>query len=95
MRTVEISKASLETYEKEHSGETWVLTRCGKPVAAVVPLRPGLDAEAFSLSHHPDFINIVNRSWASYKAKGGISSAEARRQLRVEKPARTPRRKAR
>jgi len=95
MRTVEIDKASLETYEKEHSDETWVLTRRGKPVAAVVPLRPDMDAEAFSLSHHPDFIDLVNRSWASYKAKGGVSRAEARRRLRVEKPARTPRRKAR
>ena len=95
MRTVEITKASLEAYEREHSGETWVLTRRGRPVAAVVPMRAGMDAEAFSLSHHPDFIEVVNRSWANYKAKGGMSGAEARRQLRVEKPARTPRRRAR
>jgi antitoxin (DNA-binding transcriptional repressor) of toxin-antitoxin stability system len=95
MRTLEISKASLEAYEREHSGETWVLTRHGKPVAAVVPIRQGVDAETFSLSHHPDFIDIVNRSWSSYKAKGGVSSAEARRRLRAAKPARRPRRRSR
>jgi hypothetical protein len=54
-----------------------------------------MDAEAFSLSHHPDFIDVVNRSWVNYKAKGGISRAEARRRLQVENPARRPRRKAR
>lgn len=95
MRTVEISEASLQEYGRKDPGETWVLTRRGKPVAAVVPMRRGMDAETFSLSHHPDFIEIINRSWASYKAKGGFSPQEARRQLGLAKPARKSRRKAR
>ena len=95
MRTVEISDASLEEYGRENRDETWVLTRQGKPVAAVVPMRRGMDTETFSLSHHPDFIEIINRSWASYKAKGGVSRAEARRRLGVDKPTRKSRRKPR
>lgn len=95
MRTVEISEASLEEYGRNDREETWVLTRRGKPIAAVVPMRRGMDAETFSLSHHPDFIEIVNRSWASYKAKGGVSSEEARRRLGLHKPTRRSRRKPR
>jgi antitoxin (DNA-binding transcriptional repressor) of toxin-antitoxin stability system len=86
MKTVEITEATLTDYERKHRRETWVLTRRGKPVAAVVPLPPGMDAETFSLSHDADFIAIVNESWASYKAKGGVSSDEARRRLGLAKP---------
>src|SRR5262245_13770744 len=95
MRTVEIDEASLAEYGRKHRGETWVLTRDGEPVAAVVPLRDGMDAETFALSHSPAFIKIVNRSWAKYKKKGGVSSGEARRRLGLAKPARQSRRKAR
>jgi hypothetical protein len=92
MRTVEISEASLDEFGLQDREETWVLTRRGRPVAAVVPMRPGMDAETFSLSHHPDFIEIVNRAWKSYRAKGGVSPSEARRRLRLDKPARKSRR---
>lgn len=95
MKMVEISQASLAEYGRKDRDETWVLTRRGKPVAAVVPMRRGMDAETFSLSHHPDFIEIINRSWASYKAKGGVSREEARRRLGLDKPARKSRHKAR
>jgi antitoxin (DNA-binding transcriptional repressor) of toxin-antitoxin stability system len=94
MKTVEISEASLDDYGRER-GETWVLTRRGKPIAAVVPMPRGMDAETFALSHNPDFIEIINRSWASYKAKGGVSSTEARRRLGLDKAARKSRGKAR
>jgi len=67
----------------------------GKPVAAVVPLRDGTDAETFAVSHNPTFIEIVNRSWTSYEEKGGVPSEEARRRLGVGKLARKGRRRAR
>lgn len=93
MKTVEISEASLDEYGHKDGAETWVLTRGGKPIAAVIPVPPGMDAETFALSHNPDFIEIINRSWASYKAKGGVSPAEARRRLGLDKPARKSRRR--
>jgi antitoxin (DNA-binding transcriptional repressor) of toxin-antitoxin stability system len=80
MRTVEISEAadSLPEYGRRRRGETWVLMRRGRPVAAVVPLD---DEDYFSmrLANDPRFIEIIERSRARYKATGGISLAEMRR----------------
>src|SRR5262249_3303963 len=47
--------------------------------------RRGMDAETFSLSHNPDFIEIINRSWRSYRAKGSLSTDEVRRRLGLTK----------
>jgi antitoxin (DNA-binding transcriptional repressor) of toxin-antitoxin stability system len=89
MRTVEISEAadSLPKYGRRKRGETWVLTRRGRPVAAVVPLD---DEDYFSmrLANDPRFIALIERSRASYKATGGISLAEMRRKYSVPKPRR-------
>ena len=72
MRTVEISQAadSLPEYGRRKRGETWVLTRRGRPVAAVVPID---DEDYFSmrLANDPRFIEIIERSRARYKATGG------------------------
>ena len=56
-----------------------MLTRRGKPVAVVVPISSAVDLETFGLSHDPTFIEIVNRSWATYKKDGGVSLEEMRR----------------
>ncbi len=92
MKTVDISKASLSEYG--HS-ETWLLTRGGKPVAAVVPVRSGVDAETFTLSHHPAFIEGINRSWQSYQENGGTSLEDVEREFGVKPKATRPKRKAR
>ncbi len=79
MKAVEITEATLTNYGRRARKDTWVLTRRGKPVAAVVPINSGVDLESFGLSHNPRFIEILNRSWASYEEKGGISLEEMRR----------------
>ncbi|MGH9317965.1 MAG: DUF3604 domain-containing protein [Thermoanaerobaculia bacterium] len=84
MKTVDITKASLANYGRTTRGETWVLTRRGRPVAAVVPIRSGVDLEAFGLSHNPEFIRILNRSWRGYKKTGGISLEELRKSYGLE-----------
>ncbi len=68
MKTVEITEASLAEYGRKTAKETWVLTRRGKPVAAVVPI----------------FIDLINRSWAGYQAAGGISLEEMKRKYRAK-----------
>jgi antitoxin (DNA-binding transcriptional repressor) of toxin-antitoxin stability system len=83
MKTLEITEASLADYDPK--AETWVLTRRGKPVAAVVPIRPGMDAETFAVSHNADFIEIVNRSWKGYQEKGGTSLEEVRRKYGIRR----------
>ena len=92
MKTVDITKASLSEYGRS---ETWLLTRRGKPVAAVVPVRSGVDAETFSLSHHPDFIEGINRSWQSYQENGGTSLKDVEREFGFKPKAAGPKRKAR
>ena len=87
MKTLEITEASLSEYDPK--AETWVLTQNGKPVAAVVPIRPGMDAETIAMSHNPAFIEIFNRSWKSIQAKGGTPLEEVRKRYeREQKPAR-------
>jgi antitoxin (DNA-binding transcriptional repressor) of toxin-antitoxin stability system len=68
--------------------EAWVLTRRGKPFAAVVPIRSRVDLESFALSHNPRFIEIINRSWASYLKDGGISLEKMRRHTSARRSAR-------
>ena len=94
MKAVEITEATLEEYGRRPRKDTWVLTRRGKPVAAVVPISSDVDLETFGLSHNPRFIEIVNRSWASYKKNGGVSLEEMRRRHGVDRKPRR-RRKAR
>jgi antitoxin (DNA-binding transcriptional repressor) of toxin-antitoxin stability system len=85
MRTVEISQAadSLPDYGRRKRGETWVLTRRGRPVAAVVPID---DEDFFSmrLASDPRFIATIDRARARYAETGGLSLAEVRRKHAVE-----------
>ena len=80
MRTVDISQAadSLPEYGRRKRGETWVLTRRGRPVAAVVPLD---DEDYFSmrLASDPRFIATIERARTRYAATGGLSLAQIRR----------------
>lgn len=94
MKAVEITETTLTDYGRRPRNDMWVLTRRGKPVAALVPIHSGVDLESFGLSHNPRFIQIVNRSWASYKKNGGVSLEEMRRRHGVERNA-SRRRKAR
>lgn len=83
MKTLDINEASLAEYGRRQ--ETWVLTRNGRPVAAVVPIRPGMDPETFAFSHDADFIEIIHRSWEGYQEKSGIPLEEVRRKYAVKR----------
>lgn len=78
MKAVEITEATLAEYTRRTRKDAWVLTRGGKPVAALVPLNSDVDLESFGLSHNARFIETVNRSWASYRKNGGTSLEEMR-----------------
>lgn len=85
MKTAEIGSVSLANYGRGARPAPLVLTRRGKPVAAVVPIRPGVDLESYGLSHNAEFIELVNRSWADYKANGGVT-LESLRERETEAP---------
>jgi len=96
MKTVEMARAtgSLSEYAKKARKETVVVTRRGKPFAAVVPL--DLDRwEDFVVSTHPGFIKMIKRSEARYRAEGGIPLEKVEREFRKKlKGARKGERKA-
>lgn len=82
MKTVEIghASASLDDYVARVRRQPFVVTRRGKPVAALVSIE-GADWETVSLSTNPKFIRMIQRSRTEHRARGGVSLAEARRRL--------------
>lgn len=95
MRKVELAEATdpLSEYAKRAAKETVVVTRWGKPVAAVVPIDVD-DWEDLVVSTHPDFIAIIERSRAPYEVEGGISTDAMRRRLAERRQAERKRRTA-
>jgi prevent-host-death family protein len=83
MKTVEMVKATrpLAQYAREARKEPVIITAGGKPIAAVVPIE-NADLETVTLSSHPTFITLIERSRRRWKREGGISSAEMRRRLK-------------
>ncbi len=86
MKTLELTKAtaSLADYAKAISQEPLVLTKGGKPIAALVSVENS-DLESVTLSTHPQFLALIERSRARLKTEGGVSSAKMRQRLRLEK----------
>jgi antitoxin (DNA-binding transcriptional repressor) of toxin-antitoxin stability system len=82
MKTIELVQATapLAEYAQEVSKELIIVTVGGKPVAALVSIE-NADLETVTLSTHPQFLALIERSRARQKAEGGISSAEMRRRL--------------
>ena len=88
MKTVEFAKATLplSDYTKKVKKEPFIITKEGKPVAALVSIIDA-DIETVSLSSNPKFIALIERSRAKQKAQGGLSTEEMRQ--RLEKPKRS------
>ena len=82
MKTLEMAKATapLAEYARDVCKEPVILTIDGRPVAALVPIE-NADLETVTLSTHPQFVALIERSRARQKAEGGISSTEMRQRL--------------
>jgi prevent-host-death family protein len=82
MKTLEVAQATapLADYARDMENEPLILTSNGKPVAALVPIE-NADIETVTLSTHPQFLALIERSRARQKTEGGISSEEMRRRL--------------
>lgn len=82
MKTLEMADAvaPLAEYAQDVSKEPVILTIGGKPVAALVAIK-NADLETVTLSTHPQFLALIERSRAHQKAEGGISAGEMRRRL--------------
>ncbi len=84
MKRVELAEATapLSEYAQAVSNEPLIMTIDGKPVAALVPIE-NADLETVTLSTHPQFLALIERSRARQKVEGGISSEEMRRRLGI------------
>lgn len=93
LKTIEMARATapLATYVRKATREPLVITQKGQPVAVLVPVQ-GIDLESLSVSTDPNFLNLLERSRASYEAEGGISDEEMRRRLGI-KPAKAKRKR--
>lgn len=61
-----------------------VITDHGRPAWAIVPIPSDQDFEDFSTANSPAFWSIIERSWRSYKEKGGISHEEVKRRFGIK-----------
>jgi len=82
MKTLEMAQATapLAEYAQDVDKEPVVLTLGGRPVAALVSIE-NADLETVTLSIHPRFLALVERSRARQKVEGGISPREMRQRL--------------
>lgn len=89
MKMLEMTKATapLAEYARDVNKEPVILIADGKPIAALVSIE-NVDLETVTLSTHPQFIALIERSRARQKAEGGISSAEMRHRLGLKKTTR-------
>ena len=94
MKAVEIGKATgtLAQYAKTVRKQPVIVTRRGRPLAALVPIE-NTDVETAKLSTHPKFLALIERARVRHQREGGISSHELRQQLGLK--ARSPRRRRR
>jgi antitoxin (DNA-binding transcriptional repressor) of toxin-antitoxin stability system len=82
LKRLEIAEATapLAEYARDVREEPLVLTIGGKPVAALVSIE-NADLETVTLSTHPQFLALIERSRSRQKAEGGLSSAGMRHRL--------------
>lgn len=85
MKTIEMANATapLLEYANELREEPLLLTRDGKPVAALVPIEDA-DLETIAVSTDPRFLSVIERSRARQEKEGGISGEEMRRRLGLQ-----------
>ncbi len=73
--------ATLAEYTAQIASGAVIVTSEGHPVAALVPIE-NADLETVSLSTNREFLELIERSRASIRAKGSVSSEEIRRRFR-------------
>ncbi len=85
MKTIEMAKATapLAEYAQDVDKEPIILTKKGKPIAALVTIK-NADLETVTLSTNPKFLALIERSRTRQKTEGGISSKEMRRRLQLK-----------
>jgi prevent-host-death family protein len=89
VKTVEMAEAtaSLSDYARKARKETLIVTRRGKPVAALMPVDARTDLENLVVTTHPTFRAIMERSEARYNTEGALSTKQVRARLAARRKA--------
>jgi antitoxin (DNA-binding transcriptional repressor) of toxin-antitoxin stability system len=74
------STAPLADYGRDADKEPVIVTKRGRPVAALIPIE-NADDETVSLSTNRRFLALIERSRRRHETEGGISTEEMRRRL--------------
>jgi len=84
MKTIDVADATdaLSDYAKKGLKEALVVTRHGKPVLALTPIKKD-DWESIALATNPNFMAIIERSRKSDKP--ALSTEEMRRRLALKR----------
>jgi hypothetical protein len=91
---LEKSKLSLQDVADMAQSGPVILTRNGKPLAAVKDMS-GSDWEAVALANNPKFIALIEKSRRAHQEEGGIAIEELRRELGLKARPAQKRRKRR
>ena len=84
MKTIDVAEATetLSHYARKGLKEAVVVTRGGKPLLALTPIRRG-DWESIAVATNPKFLAIIERARKSRRP--GLSTEEMRRRLGLER----------
>ena len=82
MKTLEIENATASLADYVRNKEPVIVSRKGKPVAALVPIE-NADWETTSLSTDPRFLALIQHSRIRQEKEGGLSSVEMRNRVGV------------
>ena len=79
LRKIDLADATepLARYAQTVEEGPLVVTKDGNPIAVVLSVE-NADLETVSLSNHPGFLEVIERSRDRQKREGGLSSAEVR-----------------
>ena len=77
---LEKDNPSLDVLLEMATDETVIVTQGNKPVFAVILINEE-DIQTWRLGENPDFLALMQRSWARLHEEGPVSLAEARRRL--------------
>jgi len=93
MKTIEMDEATapLAHYARANRKQTLVITRKGRPFAALTPIGPTTDLENTTVGNSPQFLELIARSRRANPPGTGRTTAEVRRALATRR-ARTRRR---
>jgi antitoxin (DNA-binding transcriptional repressor) of toxin-antitoxin stability system len=82
VKTLEVAQATAPPaeYARAVRNDPPILTIGGRPVAVLVPIE-NADLETVTISTHPQFLALIERSQGRQQAEGHISNAEIRRRL--------------